>query len=133
MTPVRFLVTRAALAEWIAAYERAWRAPGTALLSDLFAAGAAYRAAPFEEPLRGLEEIARFWEDEREGPDEIFAMVSEPVAVEGDVGVARIGVRYGDPVSHTYLDLWVVRFDHDGRCTSFEEWPFFPGRPRIAE
>jgi hypothetical protein len=25
-----------------------------------------------------------------------------------------------------YRDLWVVRLDQAGRCTHFEEWPFWP-------
>ena len=65
-------------------------------------------------------------------PDEVFVLASEPVAVEGEVGVARIEVRYGDPVARTYRDLWVVTLDAEGRCTAFEEWPFFPGQPRVA-
>jgi hypothetical protein len=127
-------VTRTALAAWIAAYERAWRTPGTAPLAELFTPGATYSAAPFDEPLRGLEAIAAFWEAERDGPDERFVLTSEIVAVDAaaGVGVARLEVRYREPVSRTYRDLWVVSLDHDGRCTAFEEWPFFPDRPRVA-
>jgi hypothetical protein len=125
-------VTRADLARWIEAYERAWRTAGTEPLRELFAPDARYRAAPFDEPLRGLETIAAFWEAERVRPDEVFVLASEPVAVEGEVGVARIEVRYGDPVARTYRDLWVVTLDAEGRCTAFEEWPFFPGQPRVA-
>ncbi len=125
-------MTRADLDRWIEAYERVWRCAGTEALGDLFAPDACYRAAPFDAPLRGLETIASFWEAERQAPDEVFALASEPVAVEGDVGVARIEVRYGDPVARTYRDLWVVTLDADRRCTAFEEWPFFPGQPRGA-
>jgi hypothetical protein len=58
--------------------------------------------------------------------DEDFTMRSDVVAVEGDIGVARVEVRYGDPVRQQYRDLWVVRFDGAGRCIAFEEWPFWP-------
>jgi hypothetical protein len=102
------------------------------MLEELFALTATYTAAPFEPPIRGRAAIASFWESEREGPDEVFALGWEPVAVEGDVGVARIEVRYGDPPTHVYRDLWIVTLDHEGRCVAFEEWPFFPGRPRLA-
>src|ERR1700722_5266065 len=61
---------------WIRAYEVAWRAAGTDALSELFTSSATYRPAPFDEPLVGLKVIARFWEDEREGPDEIFGWSS---------------------------------------------------------
>jgi SnoaL-like protein len=119
-------VTRSQLADWIAGYERAWRATGTDALRELFAPDAAYSTAPFEEPHRGLAAIAEMWERERTGPDEEFTMTSEIVAVDGDTGVARIEVRYGDPRHPLYRDLWVVRLDPGGRCTSFEEWPFWP-------
>jgi hypothetical protein len=125
-------VTQAELAGWIAAYERAWRTPGTGLVGELFAPDATYSPQPFAEPLRGLAAIAEFWEAERDGPDEEFVLRWEPVAVDGEVGVARIEVHYGEPVARTYRDLWVVRLDAAGRCTAFEEWPFFPGRPRVA-
>ena len=66
------------------------------------------------------------WEDERDGPDEVFAMSREVVAVSGDVGVGRVEVAYGEPVRQHYRDLWVVRFDAAGRAVHFEEWPFWP-------
>jgi hypothetical protein len=119
-------VDRAKLSAWIADYERAWRTPGTDSLADLFAAEASYMTAPFEPPYRGLDAIAALWEGERESPDEVFTMESEIVAVEGDIGVARVEVRYGDPVVRTYRDLWIVRLDESGRCVAFEEWPFWP-------
>jgi hypothetical protein len=119
-------VTRADLADWIAAYERAWRTPGTAALGELFTTDATYRTAPYEEPHRGLPAIAAMWERERQGPDEVFEIRAAPVAVEGAVGVARVEVRYGDPVRQEYRDLWVVRLDDSGRCLEFEEWPFWP-------
>ena len=38
----------------------------------------------------------------------------------------RVEVWYGDPVKRHYRDLWIVRLDEHGLCTSFEEWPFWP-------
>jgi SnoaL-like domain len=118
---------RAGLTAWIAAYERAWRTPGTGLLAELFTADATYSAGPFEPTARGLDEISTLWEREREGPDERFRMTSETVAVDGDTGVARIEVWYDDPPPRHYRDLWIVRLDDSGRCSHFEEWPFWPG------
>ncbi|MPZ89360.1 MAG: nuclear transport factor 2 family protein [Nitriliruptorales bacterium] len=121
---------RPALQTWLAGYERAWRAPGGPALEEaleaLFAPEATYQMAPFEEPYRGLPAIVAMWQAEREGPDEVFTMQAEILAVEGDIGVARLGVRYGDPVDQIFRDLWIVRFDDAGRCTAFEEWPFWP-------
>lgn len=120
-----------AVEDWIAAYERAWRTPGTELLSELFTEDATYRQAPFARTIVGLPAIAQMWETERVSFDERFTMSSEVVAVDGDVAVARIEVHYEDPRPHEYLDLWIMRFDPDGRCEWFEEWPFWPGQ-RLA-
>jgi ketosteroid isomerase-like protein len=116
---------RAELADWVERYERAWRAPGTDALSDLFAEDATYSTAPYEEPHRGLAAIGPMWEAERTRNEE-FTMASEIVAVEGDTGVVRVQVDYEIPRRQLYRDLWVVRLDEDGRCTAFEEWPFWP-------
>jgi hypothetical protein len=125
-------VHRADLARWIAEYERAWRTPGTALLERLFTADATYLASPFEPAMKGLPAIAAFWEAEREGPEEIFSMTWEAVAVEDNVGVAKVEVSYGNPADRIYRDLWIVTLEETGLCRRFEEWPFFPGQPRIA-
>jgi hypothetical protein len=119
-------VSREQLQRWVAGYERAWRSAGTDTLGALFAARASYRTAPFEEPHRGLDAIAAFWEAERQGPDEVFTLEWEIVAVEGRTGVVRCEVRYGEPQPRTYRDLWVVELDEQGRCVAFEEWPFWP-------
>lgn len=126
------MVERADFARWIEAYERAWRTPGTASVRGLFRSDATYRAAPFDQPLRGLEEIETFWEAERESAEEVFALTCELIAVEGDVAVARVEVRYGAPAEQTYRDLWIITLDAAGRCAAFEEWPFFPGQLRSA-
>jgi hypothetical protein len=119
-------VDRTDLARWIDTYERAWRTAGTDSLAELFAPDATYRTAPYREPHRGLEAIARLWEAERRGPDEAFTMTSEIVAVEGGTGVARIEVAYGPPVDREWRDIWIVRLDERGRAVAFEEWPFAP-------
>jgi ketosteroid isomerase-like protein len=117
---------RAQLTDWIAGYERAWRAPGLDELAELFTGDATYSTAPYENPHRGLAAIGEMWEEERLGPDEEFEMSSDIVAVEGDTGVVRVEVRYRAPKDKQYRDLWIVRLDEAGRCSHFEEWPFWP-------
>jgi hypothetical protein len=109
-------------AAWIAGYERAWRSPGTEMLAEVFTTDATYLQGPFDAPLVGLPAIAGMWDEERTGPDEAFEMSSEIIAVDGDTAVARVEVTYGDPVEEEFRDLWIMRFDEDGRCSSFEEW-----------
>jgi SnoaL-like domain len=110
---------------WLESYERAWRAPGTEALAELFSPAATYSPSPWARAVEGLADIARFWEDERTGPDEQFAMTHEVVAVDGATAVVRVSVDYA--TESRWRDLWVIRFDADGRCSAFEEWPFAPG------
>ena len=117
---------RGELERWLSAYERAWRTPGTDSLANVFTEGATYKNAPYEAPYRGRDAIAEMWKRERTSPDEMFELTTEIVAVEDDTGVAKVEVRYGDPVEIEYRDLWIVRLDDDGRCVEFEEWPFWP-------
>jgi ketosteroid isomerase-like protein len=125
-------VTRDQVRAWVAAYERAWRAPGTAALAGIFTPDASYRQGPYDEPVTGLPAIASLWEAERDGPDEVFRMTSDVIAADGDTAVVRVEVSYGDPVHQEYRDLWVLRFADDACCTSFEEWPFWPEQPHMA-
>lgn len=120
---------RSAVEHWVAGYERLWRTPGTGSLAALFLPDATYLPSPWARPLEGLDEIAGFWDAERDGADEVFTMSSEVVAVEGDTAVVRVFVEYAAPGARPWRDLWVVRFGSDGRCSSFEEWPFAPEQP----
>jgi len=126
---------RAELSGWIERYERAWRTAGTEVLAELFTHDADYSTAPYETAHVGLQAIAEMWEEERSGPDEDFEMTSEIVAVDGNVGVARVTVLYRAQADREgrlhrqqkeYRDLWIVEVDGAGLCTHFEEWPFWP-------
>lgn len=119
---------RSAVQRWAASYERAWRTPGTDQLDELFSPEISYLPSPWARPVEGLDELAHFWDTERQGPDEEFRFRSEVVAVDGDTAVVRVIVDYGDASSGRWRDLWVLRFAADGRCEVFEEWPFAPGQ-----
>jgi hypothetical protein len=120
---------RTAVENWVADYERLWRTPGTELLAELFVPDASYLPSPWAQSVEGLDAIARFWETERVGPDEEFTMSSDLVTVDGRTAVVRVLVKYGPLGSRPWRDLWVIRFAEDGRCCSFEEWPFAPDQP----
>ena len=117
---------RSRVESWVGRYERLWRTPDTHELADLFLPDATYLPSPWAQPVQGLAEIARFWDHERDGADEEFTLVSEVVAVDGETAVVRVGVEYGRAGTEHWRDLWVLRLTPDGRCSSFEEWPFAP-------
>src|SRR5262245_57682176 len=103
-------IDRDRVAEWLEAYERVWRTPGTDALAEIFAEDARYSQGPYQEPVVGLTAIGRMWERTRDGAAEPFTMTSEIVAVDGDTAVARVEVRYAEPQPTEYRDLWVMRF-----------------------
>jgi ketosteroid isomerase-like protein len=119
---------RLTVSRWLAAYEAAWRAPGTGSLGRLFTEDATYLQSPYEDPVTGLAAIEVMWETAREGPDEIFTLATDILAVDGPTAVVRADVAYGQPPRQEYRDLWVIRLAGDGRCRWFEEWPYWPGR-----
>jgi hypothetical protein len=99
-------VNHSTINNWVKRYVDAWRSP----------AG----------PLSGLEELAAFWENSRSGPDEKFELQYEIIAVEGRTAVVMITVSYEQDEPDRWRDLWVLRFDEQDLCCSFEEWPFSP-------
>jgi uncharacterized protein (TIGR02246 family) len=119
---------RAAVQRWLTTYETAWRAAGTDRLAGLFTVDATYLQSPYEPPMTGLTAIQQMWEAERDSPDEVFTMATEIVAVDGPTAVIRAEVCYAGPPRQEYRDLWVIRLGDDGRCSWFEEWPYWPGR-----
>jgi ketosteroid isomerase-like protein len=127
------MIDRPAVHRWVEGYERAWRTPGTDELPALFTPDAVYLHSPYEAPVLGLDAIRRMWDEDREGPDEVFALSTEIVAVEGDTAVVRAEVGYGQPVRQEYRDLWILHFGADGRCSRFEEWAYWPGRTYSAQ
>ncbi|WP_021596047.1 MULTISPECIES: nuclear transport factor 2 family protein [Actinomadura] len=120
---------RDAVERWVAGYERAWRTPGTEPLTDLFSPDVSYLPSPWAHPIVGLPRLGQWWDAERDGPDEPFTMTSEIVAIDGDRAVVRIEVTYERDDLARWRDLWIMRFDTEGRCTQFEEWPFTPDQP----
>ena len=96
---------RATVSRWLAGYEAAWRAPGTGNLASLFTGDATYLQSLYEQAVTGLEAIRRMREEERDGPDGVFTMAADILAVDGSTAVVRAEVCYGDPPRQEYRDL----------------------------
>jgi ketosteroid isomerase-like protein len=118
---------RESVQRWVDGYVAAWRTAGTDGLATLFADDATYLHSPYAEPVTGLARIRAMWDDDRDGPNEVFTISTDILAVDGDTAVVRALVRYGDPVRQEYSDLWVLRLNELMQCASFEEWPLWPG------
>ncbi len=115
---------------WLDRYVAAWRSYDPGDIGDLFSDDAEYRYHPYDEPLRGRDEIVRSWTgpdgdaSERDEPDSWSAQY-EPYAVDGDRAVAVGWSRYlatDDEPAKLYHNCYLLRFDDNGRCSSFTEY-----------
>ncbi|MEP6648872.1 MAG: nuclear transport factor 2 family protein [Lapillicoccus sp.] len=121
-------MTRDEVMLWVDAYEQGWRAEDRSAMERLFTESAQYLRSPYASPMVGHAAIRDFWVDDDEDGS-VFTMSAEPVAVDGSSAAVRVLVRYGEPVTQEYRDLWVLRFAEDGRVDHFEEWAYWPDKP----
>ena len=107
------------LDEWMHGYQRAWESNDPAEIGALFTEDALYYTAPSRAPWRGRAAIVQGWIGVGDRPgDATFEWT--PVVQSGELAVVqgRTVYRNGDD----FDNLWVIRFDDDGRCREFTEW-----------
>ena len=113
-----------AVAAWLDGYSHAWGTYDAEEIGALFSADAVYWYDPFTEPLRGRESIVADWLKDRDESG-TYEGAYRPVLVAGDQAVARGYSRYlntNGTVEREYDNLFLLRFDADGRCAEFREW-----------
>jgi hypothetical protein len=114
---------------WLTRYVAAWRSYDRAEIDALFSEGAQYRYHPWDEPVVGAAAIADDWLEDQDEPGSFDASY-ECYAVEGDRAVAVGSSTYfdaGGGVEKVYDNVYLLRFEGDGRCSEFTEW--FMQRP----
>jgi uncharacterized protein (TIGR02246 family) len=120
------MLDEARIHKWLEAYRHAWSTDDPDDVAALFTDDAVYFTAPFQQPLRGVDEIAAYWLGEKEaGIPWDFA--PEVLAQEGDMFVVRAVTTYPEgtvksDVPQVYHNLWLVTLDEDGRATEFVEY-----------
>ena len=110
----------AALADWMAAYERAWASNDAHEIGALFGDDAVYFTAPFREPWRGRQQIVDGWLDRRDEPGD-WSFEWQPLLDTPELAIITGTTTYRNPAL-AYSNLWVLRLDTDGRCREFTEW-----------
>ena len=108
-----------AFQSWLDRYIAAWRSGKPDDIGGLFSVDAAYFYGPFREPVHGRAAIVKDWTTEPDAPGSWKAEY-RPLVIEGDTAVAIGESRYDN--GRTYSNIFVCRFDADGRCTEFREW-----------
>ncbi len=109
---------------WLDDYVEAWKTYDERRIGALFSEDAEYRHHPQDEPIRGRDAIVASWLEEPD-PPATYEAEYEPLAIDGEVHVARGVSRYFDEhgrLRDEYCNVYVCRFDADGRCTDFTEY-----------
>ena len=118
-------------AVWLDAYVEAWRSNDAEMIGRLFTDDARYFYGPYAAPVIGRDAIVAAWLTNPDEPDSWEASY-RPLAVDGEVCVATGESLYHQPdrssVRTAYSNIFVCRFDDDGRCREFCEW--FMERPQ---
>jgi hypothetical protein len=112
-------MTREQVQAWLDAYVQAWRSYDADAIGDLFGENASYAYKPYAEPLRGRAAIVESWRGEPDEPGSWEASYA-PLLIEGDRAIATGETRYAD--GDRFSNLFVLRFDADGRCSEFVEY-----------
>ena len=124
---------KAAVDRWLEAYVSAWKSYDPSQIEALFAAEVTYRYHPYDDPVEGREAVVASWLGEDDSPavstrdnPGTYEASYRAVAVDGPVAVATGSTQYrdepGGPVTQTFDNCFVIRFDQDGRCADFVEW-----------
>jgi hypothetical protein len=117
-------VDRDAFQRWLDGYVDAWRTYDAEAIGALFAERAEYRYHPWDEPVVGRDAIVENWLDDRDEPGSWDAHY-EPWAIDGHRAVATGISRYlgpdGETIEREYHNVFLCRFDEDGRCGEFTE------------
>jgi ketosteroid isomerase-like protein len=136
-------MNRPTVEAWLDRYVEAWKNYDRAAIADLFSADAVYRFHPYDDGadvVRGRDAIVRSWmepDGDQSGRDEpgTYDAHYEPYAVDGDRVVAVGWSNYWTDESRSNLErvydnIFLMRFDTDGRCAEFTE--LFMKRPSPA-
>jgi ketosteroid isomerase-like protein len=109
---------------WLDGYVAAWRDNEAETIGRLFSDDVSYRYQPYEEPVIGREAVVADWLREPDAPGSWSASYA-PYAVDGDRAVAVGESRYlreDGSVRTVFHNVFLLRFDADGRCTEFTEY-----------
>lgn len=115
---------RATFQDWLDRYVAAWRSYDPQAIGELFSEEADYRYHPKDDPVHGRDAIVASWLDEPDDPG-TYDGHYEPLAIDGEEHVASGWSRYFDEkgeVADEYWNIYLCRFDDDGRCRDFTEW-----------
>jgi hypothetical protein len=110
---------------WLDRYIDAWRLLDPTIIGDLFSLDVRYAFDPFDEAVVGRPAVVAAWLADPDEPGSWEADY-EVLAIDGDTHVAHGRTRYltddRSAVDREFANIFVCRFDSEGRCREFTEW-----------
>ena len=113
---------------WLDEYGRAWVNGDPDQAVPLFSDSATYREKPFDDPMRGRQEIREYWQKNAADAQEDVEFTSQVWAVKNDTAVAGWQARFAEKASGKRVELdgtfRLVFSNEEGalQCTVLEEW-----------
>jgi ketosteroid isomerase-like protein len=117
-------LTRDQFAAWLTRYIEAWRSGDQSDIGDLFSEDVSYSQNGGQTTIAGREAVVTDWLEESYQPDASWEAYYEPLTIEEEIHVAVGSTRYLREmgVREEFSNIFVCRFDDDGRCRELREW-----------
>ena len=113
---------RGTFRDWLDTYEAAWETGDPDAVAVLFEPDAVYHPTPFGSPLRGRDEIRRYWRETTAG--QTSARVdADTEAIGRDRGVAHVRASFVRADGETEVDGMLAARFLAGDCVELREWP----------
>ena len=113
---------------WLDEYGRAWVNGDPAQVVRLFSDTATYRETPFDDPMRGRQEIREYWQNGAADAQENVEFASQVWTVKDDTAIAGWQASFTRKPSGVRVKLdgtFRLVFSYElgtFRCTALEEW-----------
>ena len=117
-------LTRDGFASWLDRYVAAWRSGDPDDIGDLFSEDVTYSQTGGQTVVEGRAAVVKDWLEASYEPELSWEAAYEPLAIEDQVYVGVGSTRYlrEDGSREDFSNIFVCRFDQDGRCTELREW-----------
>lgn len=117
-------LTRDGFASWLDRYVAAWRSGDPEAIGDLFSEDVTYSQNGGQTVTEGRAAVVKDWLEASYEPDLVWEAAYEPLAIEEQVCVGVGSTRYtrDDGTREDFSNIFVCRFDDEGRCSDLREW-----------
>lgn len=110
---------------FLAGYLDAWETNEVDSIRALFAPDATYRASPRDaSPAVGVDAIVAHWLEDRDEPGTWSYGGGVELETPRAAVIRGVTTYTAGPKTSVYDNVWLVRFDDEGRASEFQDWWF---------